>query len=177
MSFAEHNLVRVGQVLKTNGTDGEIVAGFRDIDIGDIDLEEPVFIFYDETPVPFFIERLARKGNAKAILKLSGIDSGEDAEEIAGKAVFTDKESLGETESDEEDLSFLTGWTLYDNCNGDVKETGTITDYLDIPGNPCIEAETKNGAVTIPLHEDLIVSVDPDNRTIVIDIPDGLLDL
>lgn len=54
-------------------------------------------------------------------------------------------------------------------------EIGKITGFLDIPGNPCIEVATENGAITIPLHEDLIVSVDPDTETIVMDIPSGLL--
>jgi ribosomal 30S subunit maturation factor RimM len=35
--------------------------------------------------------------------------------------------------------------------------------------------ETENGAVMIPLHEDLILSVDPENLEIIMQIPAGLL--
>jgi ribosomal 30S subunit maturation factor RimM len=35
--------------------------------------------------------------------------------------------------------------------------------------------DTKNGAIMIPLHEDLILSVDPENLEIVMQIPAGLL--
>ena len=54
-------------------------------------------------------------------------------------------------------------------------EVGEITDFLDIPNNPCIEVETENGAVMIPLHEDLILSVDPENLEIIMQIPAGLI--
>ena len=174
MSGADHNLIRIGQVLKSNGTGGETVMGFRDIDFGDIDIEEPVFIFMDGTPVPFFIESLTPRGNSKAIVKLAGIDSGSDAEEIAGQPVYADKESIGETYGDEDDMSFLIGWSLYNATSDNI---GEITDFMDIPGNPCIIAGTKKGAVTIPLHEDLIISIDPESRSITMDIPDGLLSL
>ena len=96
MSRAEHNLIRIGQVLKSNGTDGEVVMGFRDIDPVDIDLEEPVFIRLDDTPVPFFIESFTLRGNSKAIVRLTDIRSGADAEEITGHPVYAEAESLGE---------------------------------------------------------------------------------
>jgi ribosomal 30S subunit maturation factor RimM len=54
-------------------------------------------------------------------------------------------------------------------------EVGEITEFYDIPNNPCIEVETENGAVMIPLHEDLILSIDPEYQEIIMQIPDGLL--
>ena len=54
-------------------------------------------------------------------------------------------------------------------------EVGEITDFIDIPNNPCIEVETENGAIMIPLHEDLILSVDPEYQEIIMQIPAGLL--
>ena len=55
---------------------------------------------------------------------------------------------------------------------------GRITGFLDIPANPCLEVETKNGtSVLVPFHEDLILSADPEARMLEMEIPDGLLDL
>jgi 16S rRNA processing protein RimM len=58
---------------------------------------------------------------------------------------------------------------------GNLYEVGEITDFIDIPNNPCIEVETENGAVIIPLHEDLILGIDPENQEIMLEIPEGLL--
>ena len=77
------NLQQIAQVLKSNGTDGELVMGFREIAPEDINLNEPVFIIFDGLPVPFYIESFAKRGNTKALVRLTDICSMEDVEEIA----------------------------------------------------------------------------------------------
>ena len=74
----------------------------------DIDIEEPVFIYFDGLPVPFFFDSIVRKGNTKAVVRMTGIRTREDADEIAGADIFADAESLG-IEDAEDGFSFLTG--------------------------------------------------------------------
>ena len=177
-------MLQVAQVLKSNGTDGELVLGFREIAPEDINLQEPVFIVFDGLPVPFFIESFTKRGNTKALVRLTDICSMEDVEEIAGKAVYVEEDTLGELSLEEDGFEALVGWMLLtpeipdqvgDDEDGNLYEVGEITDFIDIPNNPCIEVDTKNGAVMIPLHEDLILSVDPENMEIIMQIPAGLL--
>ena len=176
------NLQQIAQVLKSNGTDGELVMGFREIAPEDINLNEPVFIVFDGLPVPFFIESFSKRGNSKALVRLTDIRSMEDVEEIAGKAVYIEEDNLPEMSLEEDGYAALIGWLLLspvegteDNEEMEVEEVGEITDFIDIPNNPCIEVETKNGAVMIPRHEDLILSVDPENLEIIMQIPAGLI--
>ena len=181
------DLQQVAQVLKSNGTDGELVLGFRDIAPEDINLEEPVFIVFDGLPVPFFIESFTRRGNSKALVHLTDIESQEDVEEIVGKAVYIDGDNIPEMTLEEDGYAALIGWTVLtpsgdfhdvipeEDEDMEFMEVGEITDFIDIPNNPCIEVETKNGAVMIPLHEDFILSVDPEYQEIIMQIPDGLI--
>ena len=173
------NLQQVAQVLKSNGTDGELVMGFREIAPEDINVKEPVFIVFDGLPVPFFIESFVKRGNSKALVRLTDICSMEDVEEIAGKAVYVEEESLPELSLEDDGFAALIGWMLLtpsdDQPDSSLIEVGEITDFMDIPNNPCIEVETENGAVIIPLHEDLILSVDPEYQEIIMQIPAGLL--
>ena len=176
---------QIAQVLKSNGTDGELVMSFREIAPEDINLQEPVFIIFDGLPVPFFIESFQKRGNTKALVRLTDISSQEDVEEIAGKAVYIEDESLGELSLEEDGYAALVGWMVLtpemSGQNGDEEEepvlyeVGEISDFMDIPNNPCIEVETENGAVIIPLHEDFILGLDPENQEIVMQIPEGLL--
>ena len=192
------NLQQVAQVLKSNGTDGELVMGFREIAPEDINLNEPVFIVFDGLPVPFFIESFTKRGNSKALVRLTDICSMEDVEEIAGKAVYIEEDSLPEMSLEEDGYAALVGWmvltpgipdqvgndkaavvgndeTMVGDDGIDLYEVGEITDFIDIPNNPCIEVETENGAVMIPLHEDLILSIDPEYQEIIMQIPAGLI--
>ena len=193
-------MLQVAQVLKSNGTDGELVMGFREIAPEDINLKEPVFIYFDGLPVPFFIESFTKRGNTKALVHLTGISSMEDVEEITGKIVYVAEDSLPELTLEEDGYAALVGWTVL-TPTGDFStslemkreevemteeevemseepelvEVGEITDFVDIPNNPCIEVETENGAVMIPLHEDFILAIDPEYQEIVLQIPEGLL--
>ena len=182
------NLQQIAQVLKSNGTDGELVLGFREIAPEDINLNEPVFIVFDGLPVPFYIESFTKRGNSKALVRLTDICSMEDVEEIAGKAVYIEESQLPEMSIEEDGYAALVGWILLtpaEDFQTELEEmpeeepalieVGEITDFIDIPNNPCIEVETENGAVMIPLHEDLILSVDPEYQEIIMQIPAGLI--
>ena len=171
------NLQQIAQVLKSNGTDGELVLGFREIAPEDINLNEPVFIVFDGLPVPFYIESFTKRGNSKALVRLTDICSMEDVEEITGKAVYIEEDQLPEMSLEDDGYAALVGWMLLTPAEDEeaLIEVGEITDFLDIPNNPCIEVETENGAVMLPLHEDLILSLDPENLEIIMQIPAGLL--
>lgn len=154
-------MLRIAKVLKSNGTDGGILLGLFDIEPEEIDLKGPVFIYFDELAVPFFVLDAKEKGRGKAIVHLNDVTSLADAEEMVGREVFIEGE-----DREEEDFD-LTGWTLLDKG----REVGTITGMEPIPGNLCIYV----GDVLIPLHEDFVISADEDARTIDLDIPEGLI--
>ena len=172
------DLQQVAQVLKSNGTDGDLVMGFREIAPEDINLQEPVFIIFDGLPVPFYIESFTKRGNTKALVRLTDICSQEDVEEIAGKAVYLEAAEMPELSLEEDGFAALIGWTVLTEASEEDEEfieVGEVTDFIDIPNNPCIEVETENGAVMIPLHEDLIISLDPEYQEIIMKIPEGLI--
>ncbi len=176
-------MLQIAQVLKSNGTDGELVLGFREIAPEDINLQEPVFIIFDGLPVPFYIESFTKRGNTKALVRLTDIRSMEDVEEIAGKAVYIEDDQVPEMSLEEDGYAALVGWMVLtpqipDQVGDDemaLIEVGEITEFYDIPNNPCIEVETENGAVMIPLHEDLILGLDPEYQEIIMQIPAGLI--
>ena len=56
MQSSAHKMLKIAKVLKSNGTEGEIVISFLGILPEDIDTTEPVFIFFDGLPVPFYFE-------------------------------------------------------------------------------------------------------------------------
>ncbi len=46
---------RIGQVLKSNGRDGELLVSFSGIAPEDIDTQEPVFIEFEDFRFPFIL--------------------------------------------------------------------------------------------------------------------------
>ncbi len=166
-------MLQIAKILKSNGTDGGLLIGVRDIEVGQIDLQEPVFIEFDGLPVPFFIQDIHQRGTSKAIIHLNDIVNLEDAEEVVGRAIYIE----GEWE-EEEEMDF-TGWTLLNRG----ERVGVVTGMEPIPGNLCIyirrDADGSHSGLDpeplVPLHPDLIISADADSRTLDLDLPDGLI--
>ena len=159
---------KIAQVLKSNGRDGELLVSFTGIAPEEIDLEEPVFVEFDGLPVPFYFESFQQRGNSRALVRLTGVRSLADADELAGAALLAED---GVYEEEEEDL---TGWTVLD-ADGTV--VGTVSAHEDIPGNPCIWVETGHGEALIPLREELVLEVGEEKETLRMEIPEGLLNL
>ena len=158
---------KIASVLRSDGTDGRILLGFQGVSPDEIDLEEPVFIYDDGLPVPYFISEFTRRGSSKAICRLTGLRSLEDAEELVGREVYA------EIEVDEDDPAALEGWPVLSETGATV---GTVSGYEDIPGNLCLYVQTPAGSdVLLPFHEDLLLSADSSTSTLILRIPEGLL--
>jgi 16S rRNA processing protein RimM len=157
---------RIAQVLKSNGTEGELLISFFDVAPEDIDLQEPVFIEFDGLPVPFYFESFVQRGTSRALVCLTGVHSLKDADELAGASVYADY-------FEEEEEGDLTGWTVK---TPEGETIGSISDYEDIPGNTCLWVKRPSGEeVLLPFHEDLVQALDEDAQTITLTIPEGLL--
>ena len=157
-------MLAVAKIVKSFGTDGGLLLS-SNVDLETLDFKEPVFITFDGLQVPFFILDCTPKGG-KTVVHLNDVHSLEDAEEIVGRTIYADVE----LEEDEE-IDF-TGWGIVDRG----RRIGTCTRLEDIPGNPCLEVclEPDGSSVLIPLHEDFIVKIDEDSRTLSLILPDGL---
>ena len=161
-------MLRIAQVLKSNGTEGELLISFFDVAPEDIDLQEPVYIEFDGLPVPFYFESFNQRGNNRALVRLTGVRSLKDADELSGRAILADY-------FEEEDEFSLVGWTVIEEQH--IGIVGFVVDHENIPGNPCIWVRRPDGKeVLLPLHEDLVQWMDPASRQISLTIPEGLLD-
>ena len=156
-------MLAVAKILKSFGTDGGLLLS-SNVDLETLDFKEPVFITFDGLQVPFFILDYTPKGG-KAVVHLNDVHNLEDAEEMSGRTIYADVEL-----EEDEDLDF-TGWVIVDRG----RRIGICTGLEDIPGNPCLYVDTDKGQAMIPLHEDFILSIDPEAGEIVMDLPAGLV--
>ena len=159
-------MLRIAKVLKSNGVDGDVLVSAPDVALED--LQGPVLIDFDGLPAPFFIGSCTRRGSGKYIIHLTDVCNLEDAEELVGRFLWSD-----EVEEDDDEAQDFTGWKVLNR--GDY--IGTVTDYEPIPGNLCLYLKPAEDAdeIIIPLHEDLIISIDEESLTLNLNLPDGLL--
>ena len=169
------------KVLKSYGTQGEVIISVTGNLSKDISTSEPVFINFDELPVPFFIEKIEQKGSSKYLVKFEDIDTFAQAEEIVGREIYLNNSMSDGYECDDDaqieggeyDLEALVGFKLH---NQDNEYVGAISGYYDIPNNPCLVVKSEDGRdIIIPLHDDLIIDFKPRKRILKLQIPEGLV--
>ncbi|MBQ8033953.1 MAG: 16S rRNA processing protein RimM [Bacteroidales bacterium] len=183
------NPIAVAHIVKSYNTNGEIVVKLANDLLEDLERKEPVFIYFDELPVPFFIEKFSTKGNSGAVIKFDNINDLAHSEELVKRKIFIEASSATSEALEElaqEDMgAYLSGFVLFDE-NG--TEIGRVTDYYDYPNNPCIEIEPAEGVrsslsdvedgdspILIPFQEQFIIAFDPEQRKIQMEVPSGLI--
>ena len=167
----EQEVYKIGLIGKAHGVKGELSIQIDDDVFDRVDAEYLV-LKLDGIFVPFFMGEYRFKSDSVALVKFEGVDTQERARELTGVEVYFPRELAEQDEEAELSYAALVGYTLIDNNSG--KPVGTIA-YVD-EQTINIMFELEDGRL-IPASEELIVDVDQKNRTITLDIPEGILDL
>ena len=166
----EKDVYKIGRLGKTHGVRGDISFLFDD-DVFDRTDADYLILKVDGILVPFFIEEYRFKSDTNAIVKFEGLDTQEQARELTGCDVYFPRE-LADSGDGPLSWSALAGFEIIDDLSG--KSVGRIASVDDSTLNTLFELE--DGRL-IPVSEELITRFDKDNRTIIIDLPEGILEL
>ena len=166
----EEEVYQIGKLGKTHGVKGEISFLFDD-DVFDRVDADYLILKVDGIFVPFFLEEYRFRSDANAIVKFEDIDTQERAKELTGCEVYFPRE-LADSDGDSLSWAAIVGFDLIDAATG--QPVGRIASIDDSTLNILFELE--DGKL-IPASEELITDVDKDNKTITIDLPQGILDI
>lgn len=182
-NVSDLELVQVAHIVKSYNTTGNVIIRYTTGLLEELNISEPVFIYFDNLPVPFFISSISKKGSSGAVVKFESINDLSHAEDLVQKGIYVPTTSIDQ-ESINDDIdnlrAFLSGCKIY-NQNGDI--IGNILDYHNYPNNPCIEVDLikkntpQQESILIPFNEDLILEFNPSERFLKMEIPNGLLEL
>ena len=161
---------KIGTLTRTHGIGGELSMNFTD-DVWDRADADYVFLEVDGIQVPFFLEGWRFRSDSVAMLKFQDIDSSESALEYVGADVYFPHDLTPEpSEDDEYTWRHFTGWKVVDAIAGEI---GEIEHVEDSTANNIFFVGDK----LIPATEDFIERIDAKERTIYMNLPEGLLDL
>ena len=191
----DSDVFSIGRVTRTHGIHGEIEVHFTD-DVFDRGEADYVFLKIDGLYVPFFLEDYRFKGSESALFTLDGIDSDTAARELVGHTVYYPLDARpAEDEDTISSLRAFTGFRLLiidrqalaemdeggDETSEDgvpTLELGTVKHVETTTANTLLTVEVEGGEdVLLPLHDDFVVDYDLRERYLVLDVPEGLIDL
>ncbi len=114
----------------------------------------------------------SRAHGDRFLVKFAGIDSREAAVSLRG-ALYVPSSQARTLDEDEFWYDDLVGCTVVGRDGSDI---GTISKVVAGPSQDLLEIATAVGPRLVPLVKEIVTSVDPGARKVVLDPPEGLLD-
>ena len=170
-------MIKIGFTKKTHGLNGNLKVQVEERYLEDFANADHIFIEINGSKVPYFIEDL--RGGNELIIKLEDIDDINAAKLITSKELFLKEEQIIPAEKrthkvkGEEDFD-TEGFVLKSPEN---EVIGEVKEILHMPGQFMASVTTKSGDKFIPLNEHFVVKLNRPSREIIVDLPEGLLDL
>jgi 16S rRNA processing protein RimM len=163
----------LGKITRLHGYKGAMVLY--------IDADDPtryytvnaVYVELNGQLIPHFIQRADPKAN-QVIVTFEGVDGEEAAQRYVNKAIYLPISTLPKLSGKQFYYHEVIGFTITDLNFGVVGQVKAITDH---PTNPLFMVDHQGKEVLIPMNDDCLVEINRDKGIIVVDTPEGLIDL
>jgi len=164
----------LGKIVRKYSFKGELLAKL-DTDEPELYTEmESIFVDFGRNLVPFFIDRSQLHKSTLLRIKFEDVDTEEDAEDLIGAGLYLPLDLLPTLEGDKFYYHEIIGFKAADKSFGDI---GVITGINDTTAQAIFEIDRDGKEILIPMIDDFIKKLDRANKTIHLQVPDGLIDL
>lgn len=164
----------LGKIVKKYSFKGEVLVKL-DTDQPEIyNNLDAVFMELKNKLIPFFIKRSQLHKSQLLRIKFEDVTTEEDANAILKSELYLPLELLPKLKGDKFYFHEVIGFTVKDVNFGNV---GIIKGINDTTSQALFEIDRDGVEILIPLNDDFIKKVDRENKTIIVETPEGLIDL
>lgn len=162
----------LGKITKPFGLKGEVVF-FLDVDEpADYSSLDSVFVEVKSQLVPYFIKNIRINGN-KATVLFEDITR-EESLALVGCDLYLPLAMLPKLTGKKFYFHEIIGFAVVDSEKGNI---GTVASVIEYPAQPLFQIINNENEILLPILDQLIDSVDRENRAIHVTAPAGLIDL
>jgi 16S rRNA processing protein RimM len=164
---------KIGKIVASFGLKGEVILKHN---LGKkTSLKGLQTIFIEERKqsfLPWFIESAKIKNDEEIYLKLLGIDVREQAIKLTQKEIWIPENDFKKFSATSSPINLL-GYQIVEN----EKILGKILEVIEQPHQLLCRIEMAEKEVLIPLHEGTIKKIDRKNTQVIVELPEGLLEI
>ena len=171
------NYILVGKTRKAHGVKGGLRLDIEEEFLEDVLKIDVAFLKVQGKFLPFFVEDFEYTN--KLIVKFEEVDTPEDALPITSKELYIRDKDI----SQKEKVTFMEGRLIYGKLKGytiqdkEMGPVGEILDILEFPQQEMALIDYRNKEVFVPLNKDLIVAIHEADKVVLMNLPEGLLEL
>ncbi len=164
----------LGKIAKKFSFKGEVLV-YLDTDEPELyENMESVFVEFNKNLIPFFIENSSLHKNDFLRVKFEDVDSEEEADRMIGCELYLPLNMLPKLEGNKFYFHEVIGFEVEDQRLGYI---GEIVSINDTTAQPLFEILFEDREILIPMIDDFIVEVNRANKKIILNTPEGLVDL
>ena len=164
----------LGKIVKKYSFKGELLIK---LDTDEPDLYEnldAIFIDLRGNLVPFFIESSQLHKSDLLRVRFEDVDTEADADALLKCDAFLPLEFLPKLEGDKFYFHEVIGFEIKDTNFGTV---GIIQSINDSTAQALFEIDRDGIEILIPMNDEFIKKIDRENKTVLVETPEGLIDL
>ncbi len=163
----------IGYLTKTKGLKGELQLYFE-YDAPELLELDVLFADINGKMVPFFVSSYKLQNNSTGNFYFDDIDHIDKAQPLVKKKIYIPLTKVPNRDDEDFHYNDLVGFTVSDETHGQLGEILEVNEY---PQQFVATVSYQNKEVLFPLNDDMIVEIDEDGKTLLVDLPEGLLDL
>ena len=164
----------LGKIAKKFSFKGEVLI-YLDTDEPELyENMESVFVEFNKNLVPFFIENSSLHKNDFLRVQFEDVDSEEEADSILNCDVYLPLSMLPKLEGNKFYFHEVIGFEIEDKRLG---VFGKIVSINDTTAQPLFEVLNGEVEMLIPMIDQFLVKIDRENKKVVMDLPEGLVEM
>ena len=171
----KENAYYLGKIVKKYGLKGELLAK--------LDTDEPenyenlasIFLENRGKLVPYFLNKSTLHKANTLRLDIEDVNNMEDADALIGKSIYLPLDSLPKLTGNKFYFHEITGFQAVDEKLGPIGEIVGVNDQA--PQAFFIIKDEHGNEILIPVSDNFIKKVDRDQKVIIFDTPEGLIDI
>lgn len=167
------SLHRIGRVGKPWGHQGELTVHLEDVDPEDLVHAGSLFVDIEGQKVPFAFSRLHDKGS-DVLVKFDDFDDPQSAQILVGCDLYAPPGLLADGSDESWDPEEFIDMLVRDEEHG---ELGIVTSIEGTDKNPVLVVLHGEEEVLIPVTDEMILGVDPEENVLLVRTPPGLIEL
>jgi len=164
----------LGKIVKKYSFKGEVLAK---LDTDQPELYEnldSILVELRGNLIPFFIEQSQLHKTELLRIKFEEVDTEQDADLILKSDLYLPLEFLPQLNDDKFYFHEVVGFTIEDSNYGKV---GILKSINDSTAQALFEIDRDGTEILIPMNDEFIKKVDRKKKTILVETPEGLIDL
>ena len=164
---------KIGTIITKHGFNGSLILKVSDKYSNNLSILDFLFIEINKKHIPFKLDSIKTFKNKSYKIKFNEVNDDAYANQLISKSVFIKSNDYPDLKEETNIYSAIINFSAFNN----EAKIGEIININENLPQPVFEINYKSKTVMVPIHEDLIIKIDKENKNIFLRIPDGLLDI